>query len=143
MAPPSDKPPTAWISAAGYCVCPEVKDIIEELAPGAHQFIPLVVEAGPTGQRKEYPYFSIHVADRADEVIVERSNVNRRVSKSGGEYWTKRFDSPLALPASSIDGKNVWWNRQANILLISGNLHDRLIEGGLASGLQFQKLIVV
>jgi hypothetical protein len=143
VARPSVKPTTAWINAAGYCACPEVKEVIEQLAPSVHQFAPLVLEAGPEWHRKEYPYFSIHVADRADQLSVEQSNVNWRVSKTGGEYWTKRSDSPLALPSQSIYGKHIWWNRKANILLISGELHDRLIEGGLASGLKLQKQIVV
>ncbi|NJL50504.1 MAG: hypothetical protein HC909_02095 [Blastochloris sp.] len=142
VAPPSDTPPTAWISAAGYCVCPDVKDIIEELAPGVHQFIPLVLEAGPAGQRTEYPYFSVHVADRADEVIVEKSNI-RWIKTRSGTFWSKAIGKPMAIPAASISGKHIWWNRRCNILLISGHLHDLLVDRGLASGLRFQKQIVV
>jgi len=143
IAKPNRKAPTAWINAAGYCVSPEVKEIIEELAPGVHQFVPLVLEAGPKKARKKYPYFSLHVADRADEVDLDKCIVNRRVSKSGGEYWTKRFSDPIALPETSIRGKHIWWNRCCHILLISGELHDRMVGAGCSSGLTFQKQIVV
>lgn len=141
VAPPSDREPTAWIGAAGYCVKPEVKDIIETLAPGVHQFIPLVLEAGLKSRRCEYPYFSIHVADRADDVIVGKSNVDWIKSKHG-TYWSKNWDKPICLPAKSIVGKHIWWNRRCNILLISSELHDQLVSQGLASGLKFQKQIV-
>lgn len=141
-APPKYGYPTAWINAAGYCVSPEVKTTIEDLAPGVHQFVPLLLLAGPPSDRKTYDYFSVHVADRADEVIVEKSAVNWRDSKYGSRYWTKRSDSPLVLPENSILGRHLWWNRKCNILLISGELHDRLVRADLTSGLKFQKQIV-
>lgn len=141
VADPKFGKPTAWVNAAGYCVSPQVKDVIEELAPDVHQFIPLTLEAGPRGQRKEYAYYSIHVADRADEVVVEKSIVKWR-EMAGTKYWSKRLDSPIVLPADSIIGKHLWWNRKCNILLISGELHDRLVEHNLASGLKFQKQII-
>jgi hypothetical protein len=141
IAPPSGTKPTAWINAAGYSVCPEVMDVIDSLAPGIHQFVPFELETGPKGLRKKYPYFSIHVADRADDVIVDKSNV-RWIESQHGTYWSKDYDHPLALPAASIMGKHIWWNRRCNILLISGELHNRLVQQGLMSGLKFQKQIV-
>ena len=137
--------PTAWINASGYCVSPLVKDTIEELAPGVHQFVPLTLEAGPKGKRKQYVYYSIHVADRADDVIVEKSDVNWNELKHEErtvKYWSKKLSKPIVLPEASIQGKHIWWNRKCNILLISGELHDQLVERGLASGLTFQKQIV-
>jgi hypothetical protein len=133
--------PTAWINAAGYCVSPMVKSVIEELAPNVHQFIPLLLLAGPASDRRTYDYFSVHVADRADDVMVEKSDVNWR-EMNGAHYWTKKFSSPIVLPRDSIWGKHLWWNRKANILLCSGQLHDRLVAADLSSGLTFQKQIV-
>jgi hypothetical protein len=72
---PDDRPLTPWIGAGGYCVSEDVKGVIEELSPGVHQFIPLSVEAGPPSDRRTYEYYSLHVADRADEVLFERSEV--------------------------------------------------------------------
>lgn len=143
VAPPKDMPPTAWINAAGYCVSPEVKDVIEMLAPGVHQFIPLILEAGPRKNKKEYPYFSIHVADRADDVDVDKSDVGWIKSKIGKTYWVKKIGTPIALPIASVRGKHIWWNRQCHILLISGDLHDALVARGLATGLKFEKQIVI
>lgn len=142
VAPPQVSEPTAWINASGYCVSQKVKETIEELAPSVHQFIPLILEAGSQANRREHPYFSLHVADRADEVDVEKSDVNWREMK-GVRYWTKKMSSPIALPAVSISGKQIWWNRRVNILLISGDLHDQLVIRGLATGLSLQKQIVV
>lgn len=141
VAPPSNREPTAWINAAGYCVCPNVMTIIESLSPGKHQFAPLTLEAGPKGQRKEFSYFSVHVADRADDVIVEKSTLDW-IKMRNIKFWSKCADSPIALPAASIAGKHIWWNSRAAILLISGELHDLLVANGLASGLNFQKQIV-
>ncbi|NOT71573.1 MAG: hypothetical protein HOP09_09920 [Hyphomicrobium sp.] len=141
VAEPGKSAPSAWIAAAGYCVRPDVKDAIEKLAPGVHQFIPLTLEAGPKGRRKEYPYFSLHIADRADDVIVEKSNVQWIKSKLG-TYWSKSYDSPLALPAASVAGKHIWWNLSCGIVLISGELHNLMLDRGLTSGVKFQKQII-
>lgn len=145
VADPKFGEPTAWINAGGYCVSPSVKEAIEELAPDVHQFVPLVLEAGAKGHRKDYTYYSIHVADRADEVIVEKSDVEWNEMKHQERtvrYWSKKLSKPVVLPAASIHGKHIWWNRKCNILLASGELHDVLLESGLATGLKFQEQII-
>ena len=70
---PSDKPLSAWLAAGGYCVSADVKRVIETLAPDVHQFIPLTVEAGPVTDRKTHQYYSLHIAERSDDVVIERS----------------------------------------------------------------------
>jgi hypothetical protein len=140
---PDERPLTPWIGAGGYCVSEDVKGVIEELSPGVHQFIPLSVEAGPPSDRRTYQYYSLHVADRADEVLFERSEVEwYTVYATGGKNWRKIAEEPLVLPEQSIRGKHLWRNARCFMFCMSGELHDRLHALGLAEGLKFQKQIV-
>ncbi|MBL8883846.1 MAG: hypothetical protein JNL45_12425 [Hyphomicrobium sp.] len=139
---PSDKPLTPWLAAGSYCVNQDVKDIIEELAPDVHQFIPLSVEAGPADGRRIHQYYSLHIANRADEVVVEKSNVVWEVNKySANKVWRK--NKAMALPLASIKGKHLWRNRPCMMYCMSGELHDRLQERNLLGGLELEKQIVV
>jgi hypothetical protein len=134
---PDDRPLTPWIGAGGYCVSEDVKRVIEELSPGVHQFIPLSVEAGPASDRRTYQYYSLHIADRADEVLFEKSQVEwYEVIATGKKNWRKS-EHPLVLPAHSIRGKHLWENVRCFMFCMSGELHDRLQTLGLDGGLKF------
>lgn len=111
------------------------------MEPGVHQYIPIQISIDASDNENEFKYYWVNVAHRADDVIVERSNVNWR-EMDGLRYWTKRVNSPVVLPTQSIEGKHLWWNRQCNMLLISGELHTRLKSLRIDSGLKFQKQIV-
>lgn len=139
---PSDTPLSPWLAGGSYCVTEEIKNIIEDLAPNVHQFIPISVEAGPVNHRKIYQYYSLHIANRADEVVVEKSDVEWKTFLATGEkFWSK--NGAVALPLSSIKGKHLWRNRRCLMFCMSGELHDRLHECGLLGGLELQKQIVV
>ncbi len=139
---PSDKPLTPWLAAGSYCISQDVKDIIEELAPDVHQFIPISVEAGPAGARRNNQYYSLHIANRADEVVVEKSDVEWRTTDiAKRRVWRK--NGAMALPLASIKGKHLWRNRPCLMYCMSGELHDRLQECNLLGGLELEKQIVV
>jgi hypothetical protein len=140
---PSETSLTPWLAAGSYCVNEKVKRVIESLAPGVHQFIPLALEAGPSNNRRTYQYYSLHIADRADDVVIEKSDLEWTTSKySGKNHWRKWSNKPIVLPFSSICGKHIWHNRPCLMSLMSGELHDSLLKLGLAGGLEFQKQIV-
>jgi hypothetical protein len=139
---PSDTPLSPWLAAGSYCVNQDVKDIIEDLAPDVHQFIPISVEAGPADARRIHQYYSLHIANRADEVVVEKSDVEWKTSLYNGQkFWSK--NGAMALPLASIKGKHLWRNRPCLMNCMSGELHDRLQERNLLVGLELQKQIVV
>lgn len=52
-----------------------VKDIIERLDPGIHQFFPLTIET-KRGKRVEGPWFAMNVTARQDSVVMEHSSVS-------------------------------------------------------------------
>jgi len=144
-APPRKRPPTSWLAAAAFSVSPDVKATIEELESGVHQFIPLTVKSGTRAEHVDYPYFSLRICQRIDDVLVEKSDGEWRAYEFEGaptiRRWSKK-QAPLVLPASSIKGKHLWANREAGIDLMSGDLYHRLIERGLTKGLRFQQQIV-
>lgn len=146
-APPRKTPPTSWLAAGALSVSPDVKATIEELEPGVHQFIPLTVKSGTRAEHVDYPYFSLRICQRIDDVLAEKSDVEwRTIELKDGKslrLWSKK-QAPLVLPASSIKGKHLWSNRACSLQMnmMSGDLYHRLVERGLTKGLRFQQQIV-
>jgi hypothetical protein len=136
---------TNWILASGYTVSRDVKIAIEELEPNKHQFVPLSLQVGTHIEYRAYQYFSLHITQRIDDIDEEKSDVRWRTIqlKAGGEIraWSKKT-APLVLPAASVTGKHLWWNKAAHSTLMSGELYRRLKDNGLTSGLKFQQQIV-
>lgn len=146
-APPRKRPPTSWVAAGTLGVSPDVKAAIEELEPNIHQFIPLTIKCGTRAEHIDYPYYSLRINQRIDDVLVEKSDVEWRTYEFEGaptiRKWSKKQE-PLVLPKASIKGKHLWGNRSCSLGLsmMSGDLYHRLVERGLTKGLSFQQQIV-
>lgn len=144
--PPRKHAPTPWLGCYGWVVSAEVKEIIEALEPGVHQFIPLTVKSGTRANHVDYQYYSLRINQRIDDVLVEKSDVKWQTTEFKGNVvraWLKKT-APLVLPASSIRGKHLWWNKACALplILISGELYRALVERKLTKGLRIQQQIV-
>lgn len=138
-------PPTAWLRNFYFCVRPEVKEIIEELEPGVHQFIPFQVFENYDQRSKPFEYFTVYISQRINEIDEARSDVRWTENVFNGKVmrsWKKK-STALTLRSEAIAGKHLWHNSMAIIDLMSGELHDRLADGRLLSGLELQKQNVV
>jgi hypothetical protein len=135
--------PSAWLTAHTISVSESVKDLIEDCAPGVHQFLPFTLEVPAVGSRSYYQYFSLRVADHSDDVHISSWTMERVSALDDIEYWTRRISDPFALPAESIRGKHLWRNRKLKLLFISGRLRDALVQTGLTSGITLQEQIVI
>jgi hypothetical protein len=135
---------TPWVVfAANWGVCKRVKEIIEDLEPGKHQFIPVNLHYGTKGHFEIHTYYTLQVNNMCNDVDVEKSNIRWNDRPGGGRFWCKKYDEPVALPAQSISGKHIWRNQSAQIWVMSGEPHDALQKEGLSVGLKFQEQIVV
>lgn len=146
-APPRKHPPTPWVRGNGiWAVSEAVKQAIEALEPNVHQFIPLTVKCGTRASHVDYQYYSLRINQRIDDVLVERSDVNWESFEFKGKTvrsWRKKT-APLVLPADSIRGKHLWWNKACALALklVSGELYRSLEQNKLTKGLRVQKQIV-
>ena len=98
----------------GDLVSSRVKDAVEELDPGRHQFFPVIVEDKDGSVRAEQQHFIFNVVGRIDSIIAHRSNFNV-VGQANTDNWGySRRVGPwqCALDVSVIDGRACWVERR-------------------------------
>lgn len=131
-------PPSDWVGAAGYCVTPEIVEIIEGLEPKIHQYFSIDIHC----QGEIYKYFMLQINQSIEDVDVEASDVRWDETSSGRKYWMKRTSTPLVLPRCSVEGHHMWWNKRAQMTVMSGELRTALLDAKATAGLTFQEQIV-
>jgi hypothetical protein len=136
---------TPWAGyAAHWSVCRSVKDVIENFEPGKHQFLPVKLRYGECGKFEEHNYFTLQVNAMENAVDIEKSDVAWwELPEGRGRYWRRKALVPVVLPKSSIEGRHLWRNEQISQWMMSGALHDALVQRGLTAGLQFEEQFVV
>jgi hypothetical protein len=100
-----------WLDlrAGGTLVSSRVRDAVEELDPGRHQFFPVVVE-DKNGVARPGDFFVFNVVGRIDSIIEDRSNL-RASGRGNIENWGyERRVGPwqCALDAAVIGGRACW-----------------------------------
>lgn len=138
-----DHPLHAWGCARVFLASPEVRDIIEQLEPGLHDFVPCQLRYGDDGPSQ--PYFCVRVQQSFDPVDVERSVDNGGVKiltrkTDGATMWSKRPSKPMHLRAERTAGKHLWFYYH---LFCSDELHDAIQAAGLVTAWSFEKQFVV
>ncbi|CUH76200.1 hypothetical protein TRM7557_00763 [Tritonibacter multivorans] len=85
-----------------------VKDIIEGLDPGVHQFFPLTIET-KRGKMIEGPWFAMNVTARQDSVVMEQSsvNVNKRFPDELCSFFHDGEDR-VTVDAGRQSGLHLW-----------------------------------
>lgn len=131
--------PDGFNSNSSILVCSaRVRDIIEPLDPGVHQFFPLEVNwrnGDPVGGE----WYSFNVYARQDSVVLEESTLR----KAGGpatknlpaqpiRYYMKYHEKDVTLDEARLGALNLWRElRVEKSLLCSDTLHDALKSEGL------------
>ncbi|CUH76198.1 hypothetical protein TRM7557_00762 [Tritonibacter multivorans] len=107
------KIPQKWhdsfrVSDALSVVREPVKDIIERLDPGVHQFFPLTIET-KRGKIIEGPWFAMNVTARQDSVVMEQSsvNVNKRFPDELCSFFHDGEDR-VTVDAGRQSGLHLW-----------------------------------
>ncbi len=135
---------TPWvIYAAHWGVCETVKQVIEGLEPGKHQFLPVSLTYGTKEKFEEYRYYTLLVNALINDVDVEKSDVTWEETPWGTRMWTAKAAVPAVLPAVSIQGLHLWRNERLSRWMMSGDLKEVLENQGLTAGLAFEEHFVV
>jgi hypothetical protein len=99
-----------WLDlrGGGTLVSSKVRDAVEELDPGRHQFFPVVIE--DRGVARPGEFFVFNVVGRIDSIIEERSNL-KATGRGDVKNWIyERRAGPwqCALDAAVIGGRACW-----------------------------------
>ncbi len=111
-----DPPPCAVEGTGGATLfCDRVKQIIEELEPGRHQFLPVKLHQFKQGHRPgsgepfAEPYWVLNAYDRPDALDYEQSK-GRLVSNSLWQGPLGDHHDDFAVKGAAIVGRHIWRN---------------------------------
>ena len=100
-----------WLDlrSGGTLVSSRVRDAVEELDPGRHQFFPVVVE-DKKGVARTEEFFVFNVVGRIDSIIEDRSNLKTTGRGDVANWIYERRVGPwqCALDTAVIGGRACW-----------------------------------
>jgi len=100
-----------WLDlrGGGTLVSSRIRDAVEELDPGRHQFFPVVVE-DKKGAAQPGDFFVFNVVGRIDSIIEDRSNLKATGRGDVANWIYERRVGPwqCALDAAVIGGRACW-----------------------------------
>ena len=111
----------------------EVKEVIEGLDPGRHQFVPVRV-TDKDGTPIEKDWHVLLITHRQDALITERSDVRSSDPFGRGGTFLLAIGGPVALDLGKLDQSHLWRERRlqgGRTLFMSGKLQAALAERGL------------
>jgi hypothetical protein len=112
-----------------------LKEIIERLEPGVHQFWPLRITL-PKGGEYPVPYYGMVICRFIDSFVPEQSTVHQ-VSEGSSSYFTngptKQDYAALALSTGAIAGAHLWRERRLRMpdVFFSDELQAVMTRSGL------------
>lgn len=104
-----------FVMGAGgsWIVSERFKDIVENLEPGIHNWLPTDL-VNVDGNRVPEPHYFLQVGQTLDTVIFERTAFNSGVSATGEHYVTfPKTNHLMTLDRVKIAGKHLWKEKYA------------------------------
>lgn len=133
--------PDIFTSENGVVVVQQpLKEVVESLDPGVHQFLPIDVQRRYKGPGPEHPCFVMHVRPVQDSIVDAESSV-RPFYMYEETHEAMEFlhltDARFVVRKLALSGVNLWREKRfPGSMLMSDALHDAL----KAAGLKFHKL---
>ncbi len=106
-------------STGPYIVCPQIRDWLDDLEPGVHNYIPIKVrsEVSIKGKKDHGTYYLILPPPLIDAVVIEKTayaipGVGARVGQEayvkGGGYMSSGKDEPCVLRRANVQDRHLW-----------------------------------
>jgi len=122
----------------GRLASDRLKDLIEELEPGVHQFLPITEAVGTEGKPLERAFYFLNILTRLSAVVEEKSTVEWAEIKFGARFMKTKLvaknDFRLVLKRSVIDGHHIWRGTRdelSTFLFCSDELKERMVHAGM------------
>ncbi|WP_146681533.1 imm11 family protein [Thioclava sp. F28-4] len=136
----ADKPRKNWpdifITTNGLLVVREpVREVLERLDPGIHQFFPFDLKT-KRGVAINGPWFAMNVTAEQDSIVLERSRVH--LSESDPErlnsFFVEPQDGDVVVDPARQSGLNLWREKRFNMSLLGSDAFQTELE---AKGIKF------
>jgi hypothetical protein len=116
-----------------------VKDVIEELEPGLHDFAPMEIRYGTRDSNESFQYFALRINQSFDAIDYEKSDMDVIVQQNGNRILEKKTGVPVIMKPELTAGKHLWVYHK---VYCSDELHDALTARGLTAGWKFERQLV-
>lgn len=114
---------------------------IERLESSIHDFVPCEAYYMSGSKYSKYEYLVVRLNSFLRDVVdMDRCDCTIVVKPDGTRVWAKKSGKPLALKASAIEGRHIFYHGG---LFCSDEFHDALKEAGLGVGWAFERHVVV
>ena len=131
-------------------VCPEVREVIEEIEPGVHEFFPVHIRPKTPSKvllRRDKrplagPYYLLNIQTALDAVCVERSEVDVEHTTSGLTFVRRRGRrGKVVLYKDKVSGHHLW-RGDTHLMLdrFFSDVFTKQIEVGRFNGLEFEHI---
>lgn len=129
---PTSEPMTSWITYLDVGIEPKVRDVIEKLEPGIHQYHPCIVQ--DNGKRFDYLTLKVNASVGDDAVIKEKTKTAFMAETYADGWRPELMKMPhIVFKRESIAGKHLFYYRYK--LVISNALHEQLDRSALLTGI--------
>lgn len=131
---PTNEPMTHWITYEEIGVTSAVREAIEALEPGIHQYHPCIVEDGG----RAYEYYTLKVNQSVGDEAWDKgkTKISSAYKFEQPGWWAPELvdDPHPIMRREAIAGKHLYYYRSR--LVLSNELHHRLDMAGLLTGLE-------
>lgn len=101
-------------SVGPFLVCQRLRDLLEELEPGRHDFVPIKINSKTpiSGKTDHGIYFLILFPPRLDAVVIDETAFTKGFGREGFEKSAGHIfdddEKPCVLEGSVIEGHHLW-----------------------------------
>ncbi|WP_281929939.1 imm11 family protein [Roseibium album] len=136
--------PDFFLLSGKYAVSSKTKDILEELEPGVHQFIPIVLKK-KSGEPFEGKFYVLHPRSAVDAIAPELSDVSIHTTPGGRVTMRlSKVNPKLTSYKSKINGRHFWTGDESfSNLFFSSDEFFQKIQNEKLIGFKFIPMSVV
>lgn len=122
-----DNPAISFVTGGTPCLSSEVRDMIETLEPGVHQFFPVDIY-GVDGNIREPRRYLLNICHLVDAIVEGRYSVLR----SGSRLYRASSLDPIKIRRRDVSNLHLWRDRQLiyRKMLISDVLYRQIVDAG-------------
>jgi uncharacterized protein DUF1629 len=100
--------PDFFLLSGKYAISDRMKDVLEKLEPGVHQYIPVILQK-KSGEPFEGEFFVLHPCSAVDAIVPEQSDVSFHTTPAGRKTLRlKKVRPKLTVQKDKIKDRHFW-----------------------------------
>ena len=123
----ADNPDISFVTGGAPCLSSAVRDLIEALEPGVHQFFPVDIH-GVDGKIREPRRYLLNICQLVDAIVEGRY----AVLNDGSRLYRASSRSPIKIRRQDVSNLHLWRDRRVAYqhFLVSDVLYRKIADAG-------------